>query len=169
MFRNLLFLSIVAGLLFGFRIPEPGPRSKQNTEQQDTDSAIWHLAEQYTAIFNAGDTAKIGSLLPDEFMLQWLHENFLGKKSLMNMMMDTSAHATFRNILFMNAQTIIRVADNGQAAGLNTGIKFLDPVMAESVKKEHGFGLCTMYFEKSGNRWLLKTVHVDLHCSLCNE
>ena len=148
-------------------VPIGYPREK--TGQEETDSLIWKMAVQFTTLYNGGDTAAMNRFLPDDFMLQLMHENFLGKISLMNTMKDSAVQSTFKHVLRNNVQTIIRYGDNHQSAGLEAPIDFVDQTMTESVKKEHGYGLCIMYFQKRNDRWWLVTVHLDLHCSLCNE
>ncbi len=143
--------------------------SSLNAPLQDEDSVIWRLAVQFTTLYNNGDTAGMNKLLPEDFMLQLLHDNFLGKKSLLNSMTDSAVHNTFKHQLKLDGQTLIRYADDNSAASLNASLNFLDPSMAESVKKERGYGLCIMYFQKRNGKWMLRTVHLDLHCSLCNE
>ncbi len=69
----------------------------------------------------------------------------------------------------MDGQTIIRYADDHSSASINTSFGFIEPAMSESVKKEHRYGLCVMYFQKREGKWILKTDHLDLQCSLCNE
>jgi hypothetical protein len=167
--RNIITLSVFSILLFGFQPSDSKLMSRSKSLQEETDTIIWREAIRFTKIFNERDTSEMNKLLPDDFMLQWIHDNFLGKKNILNMMMDTAVHSTFKHILHRDAQTIIRYSDDNSAAGLNVAIDFLDPVMAESVKKEHGFGLSIMYFQKRNGKWWLKTVHLDLHCSLCNE
>jgi len=136
---------------------------------QEEDSVIWKLAVQFTTIFNKGDTAEMSRFLPEDFMLLLLHDNFLGKKGLLNSMMDSAVHSTYKHLLKLDGQTIIRYADDHSSASINTSFGFIEPAMAESVKKEHRYGLCVMYFQKREGKWILKTDHLDLQCSLCNE
>jgi hypothetical protein len=137
--------------------------------QEETDSLIWQTAMLFTTYFNKRDTASMNRFLPDDFMLHLLHDNFLGKKSLLNTMMDTAVQLTFQHYLKRSALALIRYSDDNNSASLDVSIGFMDPHMAESVKKERGYGLCIMFFQKINGRWWLKTVHLDLHCSLCNE
>ena len=137
--------------------------------QEDSDSIIWQEAVRFTKIFNDGDTAGMNKFLPEDFLLQLMHENFLGKKTLLISMKDTAVHATFMHTLRMDINTIIRYSDDNQTAGLNVAVDFINPNMVESIKKERGYGLSIMYFQKINGRWRLKTVHLDIHCSLCNE
>jgi hypothetical protein len=41
---------------------------------------MWQAANNFTALFNSRDTAALNQFLPEGFMLQWLHDNFFGKK-----------------------------------------------------------------------------------------
>ena len=140
-----------------------------NRPYQEEDSVIWKLAVQFTTIFNKGDTAEMSRFLPEDFMLLLLHDNFLGKKGLLKSMMDSAVHSTYKHILKMDGQTIIRYSDDHSSASINTSFGFIEPAMSESVKKEHRYGLCVMYFQKREGKWILKTDHLDLQCSLCNE
>ena len=167
--RIYLSLVLIPVLIFGFHPGGPQSFPHKKGPQEDADSIIWHEAVRFTTIFNKGDTQAMNQFLPDDFMLQLLHENFFGKKSLFNIMRDTAVHASFMHLLHQDVNTIIRLSDDNHAASVNTAIEFTDTTMAESVKKEHGYGLSIMYFQKINDRWWLKTVHLDLHCSLCNE
>lgn len=134
---------------------------------ENEDSLIWHKANEFTYLFNKSDTEAMNLLLTDDFMLQWLHENFLGKKSLLEMMVDSAVHSTFRHVLNKDVQTLIRYSDDRNVACVNATVEFLDPTLSQSIKKENGYGLCIMYFQKIHGNWILKTVHLDLHCSVC--
>ncbi len=165
--RTLTGLFIIIILASGFQ-PSGAPVIPNHVSIQDDDTLIWRTANRFTSMFNLGDTAAMNRFLPDDFMLQWFHENFLGKKSLLNAMVDSAVHSTLKHLLKRDAQTIIMYSDNRQAVSLNTGLEFLDPALLQRIKKEHGYGLCIMYFQKRNGSWWLKTVHLDLHCSLCN-
>lgn len=110
----------------------------------------------------------MNKFLPDDFMLQWLHENFLEKKGLLVSMLDSPIHTTLKHQLNHDSKSIIRYSDNYKSASLNTSFQFIDPVMTEAVKKENCYGLCIMYFQKRNGQWRLQTVHLDLHCTLCS-
>jgi len=166
--RFLTSLIIIITLTSGFQPPGVPVLAGNPASIPDDDSLIWRAANRFTSYFNRGDTAAMNRLLPDDFMLQWFHENFLGKKSLLNAMVDSAVHSTLKHVLKRDAQTIIMYADNGQAVSLNTTLEFLDPDLLQRIKKEHGYGLCIMYFQKKNGNWWLHTVHLDLHCSLCN-
>ena len=135
--------------------------------EQD-DSLIWQIANRFTSSFNAGDARGMNKLLPDDFMFQWLHENFLEKKGLLVSMLDTAVHSALKHQLNHDSKAVIRYADNYKSASLNTSFYFIDPIMIEAVNKENCYGLCIMYFQKRKGRWHLQTVHLDLHCTLCN-
>jgi hypothetical protein len=166
--RVFVILVLLSTLIYGFKPAGQRTHLPGKWQQEEKDSIIWRTAIQFTILFNKGDTAAMNQFLPEDFMLQWLHENFLGKKDLLNAMRDTAVLSTLRHILHRDAQTIIHYSDNGYAAGLNATIGFLDQVMVQSIKKEHGYGLTSMYFQKREGRWRLTNVHLDLHCSLCN-
>ena len=138
------------------------------SRQERDDTLIWQVANDFTTFFNNGDARAMNKLLPDDFMLQWLHENFLEKKGLLVSMLDTSAHIPLKHQLNHNSKSVIRYSDNYRSASLNTTFQFLDPVMIDAVKKENCYGLCIMFFQKRNGRWRLETVHLDLHCTLCN-
>jgi len=140
----------------------------ENTARQAEDSVIWHIATGFTSLFNGRDTASLRRFLQGGFMLQWMHDNCMGTSALLRTMSDTAVHARFRHLLHADSQTIINYSDDHRSASLNAGVVFLDNRMLQLVGKENGYGLCIMYFEKAGNEWLLKTVHLDMHCNLCN-
>jgi hypothetical protein len=164
-FSTLLVISMV--IIPGYR-PAIAQHPSVKIVQDEEDSLVWRVAENFTTLFNKRDTASMNLFLPEDFMLQWVHENFLRKKGLLNAMRDTAVHTTLKHLLERNANEIIRYSDDRNAACLKTNFVFLDPALAESIKKKHGFGLCIMYFQKINNGWSLKTVHLDLHCSLCD-
>jgi len=166
---NIVTLTFLSSLLFGFHPSGSKLVTHWKSAQEEPDSVIWHQAVLFTKIFNAHDTAEMNKLLPDDFMFLLLHDNSLGKRSVLNMMIDTAIQSTFKHVLHRNALTIIRYSDDNNSASLDVAIDFLDPAMAESVKKEDGYGLSIMYFQKRSGKWWLKTIHLDLHCSLCNE
>lgn len=140
----------------------------QSPLQDKDDTLIWQIAERFTTSFNNGDVARMDKLLPDDFMLQWMHVNFLEKKGLIVSMLDTSIHSNLEHRLDHDSKAIIRYADDHKSASLNASFQFLDPAMAEAVRKENCYGLCIMYFQKRKGKWHLQTVHLDLHCTLCN-
>jgi|GEM_PF-2371835 len=133
-----------------------------------TDTLIWVFANRFTAAFNAPDTQAMKSLIPGDFMLQWMHENFLGKRNLLNAMRDSAVHETLRHDLIADAGTAVVYSDDGNAASLNTSFCFRDPGICESITKKNQIGLCIMYFQKTNGVFQLRTVHYDLHCTLCN-
>ena len=101
-------------------------------------------------------------------LLEWLHQNFLGKKNLLKAMADTAVHATFEHVLNRDGQAVISYSDDHSAASLDATFAFLDPDMIRAVKKNNSYGLCIMYFQKQNGRWCLKTVHLDIHCTFCS-
>lgn len=137
--------------------------------QEEPDSIIWQNAVLFTKLFNQGDSAAMNKYLPANFMLQLMHENFLGKKTFLLAMKDTAVQATFMHTLRRDVNTIIRYSDDKKTAGLNVAVDFINPNMAESIRKERGYGLSIMYFQKMNDLWRLQSVHLDIHCSLCNE
>lgn len=162
-----LFLTAV--FLLGFSYPDRQYTPQIQDRQVDADSVIWVNAVRFATLFNNADTAAMENFLPENFMLQLLHQNFLGKKGLLNIMKDTAVQKTFQHLLHRDANTVIQYADNHQSACLNVAIDFINSSVLESVKKEHGYGLSILYFQLVNGRWTLETVHLDLHCSLCNE
>ena len=163
----LICLAVILVALNGFK-PEGARSSLTLSSRQEDDTLIWQAANNFTALFNSGDTAAMNQFLPEGFMLQWLHDNFLGKKAVVNAMVDPSVHSTLKHVLNRDAQTTIGYSDDRNTACLDATFSFLDQVLIESIKKEHGYGLCIMHFKKINGRWWLQTVHLDLHCSLCN-
>ena len=51
---------------------------------------------------------------------------------------------------------------------MSTPFEFINADQMKSIEKQRGYGLCIFYFKKESGIWIIKTVHVDLHCSLCN-
>lgn len=163
-----IFISFLIGsmMLIGFQSHRSQSVSQPPPEKDDT--LIWQVANNFTNSFNDGDAKAMNKLLPDDFMLQWLHENFLEKEGLLVLMLDTSFHTTLKHQLNHDSKSVVRYSDNLKSASLNTSFQFIDPVMTEAVKNENCYGLCIMYFQKRKGRWHLQTVHLDLHCLLCN-
>ncbi len=137
-------------------------------KQQEEDSLVWKEAWRFIDLFNGVDTAAMGRFLPADFMLQWMHENFLDKRMLLNAMLDTAVHATLKHRIEQDARAVIRYSGDHESACLNTGFSFLDRKISESIKDKHGYGLSIMYFQRVNGFWRIKTVHLDIHCSLCN-
>jgi hypothetical protein len=146
-------------------MPEP---LTPNSCEEPKDSLVWKLAIEFENGLNSADTAAMKKLLPNDFLLQWMHEDFIGRKSLLKAMMDTSVLATLRYHADIDEKAVIRYSDDNTSVSLNTSFEFLDKAMAESIKKEHGYGLCIFYFQKVNGIWRIRTVHLDLHCSTCN-
>lgn len=144
------------------------PARAQTLHQGNEDSILWRMADRFAALFNEADTAAMGLFLPQDFMMQWMHENFLGRKGLFGIMSDTAVHRTFKHRVAQDAEAILLYSDDHTAACLNARYIFLDPAFAASLNSKHGYGLCIMYFSKINGEWVLKTVHLDLHCSLCD-
>ena len=161
-------ISLLIGSLILIAFQSHRIHSVSPLQQENDDTLIWEVAELFSTSFNNGDAKTMNKLLPDDFMLQWLHENFLEKKGLLISMLDTSVHTTLKHRLNRDSKSLIRYSDNYKSASLNTSFEFIDPVMTEEVKKENCYGLCIMYFQKRKGRWHLQTVHLDLHCTLCN-
>ncbi len=134
----------------------------------DDDSLLWKSAENFTTLFNQGDASAMNAFLPDDFMFQWMHENFLTKKGIIKAMMDTAAHKILQHRLERHEKFIIRYSDDRLAASINTGFVYTDPATMRSVQATRGYGLFILYFQKINGQWKLKTIHMDLHCSLCN-
>jgi len=134
---------------------------------QDDDSTIWHLAQKFTTLFNSGDTLAMQKLLPDAFMLQWMHENFMGKRTILKTMADAATRVSLSFKLSMDAGTVITYSDDGTCASLNAAYDFTDPDKSKALPAKNVYGLCIMYFQKINGSWVLKTVHLDLHCSIC--
>ena len=165
-FTILLF---VYPILTGFQSQRSQPLSYTHLQQdKDEDSLIWQVVNRFTYCYNNRDVSAMKKLLPEDFMLQWLHENFLEKKGLLVAMLNNSLHPTLKHLVNRDSKAIIRYSDNYMSASLNASFQFLDPLMIESVKKENCYGLCIMYFQKRNGRWRLQTVHLDLHCTLCS-
>jgi hypothetical protein len=146
----------------------PGASSVVRKLQDDDDSLLWKMAGQFVRTFDDGNTSSMNEMLPGNFIFQWMHQNSFGKKSLLTMMADTAVVTGFRFVLRQNGQTVINYSDDRMAANVDASIEFLDRRLLQSMSKESGYGLCIMYFEKRSKRWVLQTVHLDVHCSLCN-
>ena len=108
--RLCLPILLISILISGFepRHKETHPKRYISYPQEENDSLIWQTAMRFTTYFNKRDTASMNRLLPEDFMLQLLHDNFLGKKILLNMMMDTAVQSTFQHYLKRSALTLIR-------------------------------------------------------------
>lgn len=138
------------------------------TTRMVDDSLIWKVANTFTRTFNKGDVYAMNQFLPDGFMLQWLHQNFLEKKGLLASMIDSTVHSSLRFVLTTDSNTKVRYSDDLITASLNTSFCFLDPLIVDAINNEKGYGLCIMYFRNRRGKWILQTVHLDLHCYNCN-
>jgi hypothetical protein len=132
------------------------------------DSLVWQTANAFCSLFNKSDSEGLKRFLPDDFLLQWMHENFIGKKNLINTMRDSAIHRTMEYKIAHDNSAILKYADDQTSSSISTTFEFLDPEQMKSLVKQHLYGLCILYFKKENAKWELKTVHLDLHCSLCN-
>ena len=162
-----LLFSLMLTLLCGIQPLAAKPSGRARSINGD-DSLLWKSAQNFTTLFNKGDTAAMNAFLPDDFMLQWMHENFLTKKGIIKAMTDTVAQKILQCRLDHDSTLIIRYSDDRMAAGINTGFVYMDPATMRSVQATRGYGLFILYFQKINGEWKLETIHMDLHCSLCN-
>ena len=100
-------------------------QSFSQSQQEKDDTLIWQVANRFSSSFNNGDASTMNKLLPDDFMLQWLHENFLEKKGLLVSMLDTPVHATLKHQLNHDSKSVIRYSDDYKSASLNTSFQFI--------------------------------------------
>ncbi|HEU4609187.1 MAG TPA: hypothetical protein VFS31_13815 [Chitinophagaceae bacterium] len=159
--------AMVLGTLLLTQSLSAGAQDNNQPDLQQMTELLWKKAQDFSQYFNSSDTGSMNRILDDHFMLQWMHENFLGRKGLLRAMTDTAVHASLMYSIEKNANTMLKLSDNGNAACLNASFHFLDSAMADSVAKNHGYGLCILYFIKQNDNWQLMAVHLDLHCSLC--
>lgn len=106
--------------------------------------------------------------LPEDFLLQWMHENFITKAGIISGMQDPGTRSALAFRIKKDNGTIVRYSDDQSAASMSTPFEFIDADQMKSIEKQRGYGLCIFYFKKESGIWIIKTVHVDLHCSLCN-
>jgi len=135
---------------------------------QENDSLVWQTATTFCNLFNKADSEGMKRFLPEDFLLQWMHENFIGKKNLINSIRDSAVHRTMEYTIVHDNSAMIRYSDDQTAVSMNARFVFIDPVEMRSIEKEHGYGLCIFYMKKENGKWVLKTIHLDIHCSLCN-
>ncbi|HVM86972.1 MAG TPA: hypothetical protein VMT76_02210 [Puia sp.] len=135
---------------------------------QENDSIVWQTSSVFCKLFEKADTDAMKQFLPEDFLLQWMHENFIGKKEIISAMSDKNTRTVMAFRIKNNNSTIIRYSDDQSAASMSTTFEFSDPDQMKSIEKQHGYGLCIFYLKKENTLWVLKTVHIDLHCSLCN-
>ena len=136
--------------------------------KRGNDAIIRETVTEFSSAYNRRDISNMERMLPNDFMLQWLHENFLEKEGLLLMMLDTLKHGILKHRLSLDSNTTIRYSDDLKSASLNAGFEFLDEQMMEAARNENGYGPCILYLQKRKGRWRLQTVHFDLHCSVCN-
>jgi len=106
--------------------------------------------------------------LPNDFLLQWMHENFITRKNIIKAMRDSAVHSTMMHTIIPNHEAIIRYSDDYTAVSVNTTFDFLDSAFTDNIKRQKGYAVCIAYLQKIGNKWVLKTLHLDIHCSLCS-
>ncbi|MBS1932647.1 MAG: hypothetical protein JST96_01510 [Bacteroidetes bacterium] len=141
----------------------------QEQYHRENDSLVWKSLSTFSRLFNNADTIAMKQFLPDDFLLQWMHENFISKRAIINAMHDSAVHATMKhNISVFNHKAIVRYSDDYSAVSINTSFDFTDPEVVSNIKKQNGYGVCIAYLQKVNGRWLLKTIHLDLHCFACN-
>ena len=135
--------------------------------QEENDSLVWHAAVRFCNLFDLGDTSSMQKFLPEDFLLQWMHESFIGKRSLINAMKDAATRMAMAYNIKRDNSTMIRYSDDQSAASMNSVFEFIDPANCKSVGEQHGCGLCIFYLKREREEWTIKTIHVDVHCSLC--
>ena len=135
---------------------------------QENDTLVWQTAMGFCDLFNKNDVEALSNFLPNDFLMQWMHENFIGKNSLLNVISDSAVHRTMTYKIAHNNAAMLKYSDDQTAASLITAFEFLDPAQMRSIEKQHGYGSCIFYFKKENGNWIIKIVHLDLHCSLCN-
>ncbi len=140
----------------------------ESKKELNEDSLVWRIALSFSTIFHDADTAAMDRLLPNDFMLQWMHENFIGKKELLNAMANQSTHEAMEHRVEYNEKAILRYSNDHTAASINTAFTFIDEKQTKFIEKSHGFGLCIIYLQKENDQWIIRTIHLDLHCTLCN-
>ena len=96
------FLRILAIILILFLNPhlsngQPdeninGPRSY--AWHQEDDSLIWQRATAFCTYFYKVDTQAMKQFLPEDFLLQWMHENFITKAGIISGMQDPGTRST---------------------------------------------------------------------------
>ena len=135
---------------------------------KDNDSLVWQTISTFTTLFNKSDTNAMKQFLPDDFILQWMHENFVTKKNILKAMRDSAVHATMMHTISSNHAAIVRYSDDYTAVSVNTSFDFLDPTFSKKIISQKGYTMCIAYLQRINNKWVLKTVHMDIHCSLCD-
>jgi hypothetical protein len=128
-------LCLMVVSLSGFSYPHRQFTPQIQDRQDNADSVIWVNAVRFATLFNNADTAAMENFLPENFMLQILHQNFLGKRGLLNIMTDTAVQKTFQHLLHRDANTVIQYSDNHQSACLNVAIDFINSSVSESKKR----------------------------------
>ena len=152
----------------GAKLSSAQPAISPVPRLEDEDSLVWRELTTFSQIFTNADTAVMNRFLPDDFILQWMHENFIGKRNLVNTMMDSAIRHTMEFRIIHDANAILTYSDDHSAVCLNTGFQFQDENQMKSIVQQHGYGLCIVYLKKVNTAWCIKTIHLDLHCQLCN-
>jgi hypothetical protein len=166
--KTLFFLGLVSLIFSTYSFDKAWDTAARAQNRRGNDAIIRQTVTKFSSAYNRRDISAMERMLPNDFMLQWLHENFLEKDGLLIMMLDTLKHGILKHRLSLDSNTIIRYSDDLKSASLNAGFEFLDKQMMEAARKEKGYGLCILYLQKRNGRWRLQTVHFDLHCSICN-
>jgi len=138
------------------------------TGHMEDDSVIWASVNAFCHDMSSRDSLSMKQLLPDDFILQWMHENFITKTGILNAMQDSATISCLAFRARRDNGSMFRFSDDLSAASISTSFDFVNPDQMKSIEKGHGYGLCIFYFKKENGAWMIKTVHVDLHCSLCN-
>jgi hypothetical protein len=136
---------------------------------KDNDSIVWKSLSTFSKLFNDVDTSAMKEFLPDDFILQWMHENFMTKRVIIKAMHDSAVHAAMmHDISVYDHKAIVRYSDDYSSVSVNTSFEFTDPEVVNKIKKKNGYGVCIAYLQKADGKWWLKTIHLDIHCSVCN-
>ena len=83
-------------------------------------------------------------------------------------MKDSAARNAMAYIIKYDMGTMIRYSDDQSAASINTIFDFIDSAQKRSVESQRGYGLCIFYLRQENGGWVIETIHIDVHCSLCN-
>jgi len=150
------------------QIPETTKTIPVRELHHENDSIVWQTVSSFSTLFNSADTNAMKRFLPDDFLLQWMHENFIGKKGIMGAMRDSAARGVLSFRIKNDNSKKIKYSDDQSAVSVDAAFEFTDPVEIHSMEKENSYGLCIFYLKRDKDRWILKTVHLDIHCALCS-
>jgi hypothetical protein len=117
--KTLSILALLSLILSIYSFDKNWDAAAPGLKKRVDDELIHQAVSEFSSAYNRRDISTMERMLPNDFMLQWLHYNFLEKKSLLVMMIDTTKHAILKHRIGLDSNTTIRYSDDLKSASVN--------------------------------------------------